>query len=180
MTEIAGIYGNSLYDLAVESEMTDLIQEQMQQIRQIFRENPQYLKILQDPSLAEKERIELMEMAFGAQAERYLVNFLKLLCERNILTEYGSCCEVFTKRYYADQEIAQAVVTSAIDLTEEQQEALKKKLQTVSGKKILLTLKKDPAVLAGVCVELEGKVFDGTVHSRMAGLSKRLSKITVP
>ena len=33
----------------------------------------------------------------------------------------------------------------------------------MSGKTVVMELKTDPSVLAGVRVELEGKLFDGTV-----------------
>ena len=48
----------------------------------------------------------LIEEAFGGQAERYLVNFLKLLCERKILREFAGCCEEFIRRYNSAHGIA--------------------------------------------------------------------------
>ena len=58
-------------------------------------------------------------------------------------------------------------------------EALKQKLEKVSGKKISLVQKIDASVLAGLCVEIEGKQLDGTVQSRITGISKKLSEIIV-
>ena len=40
MTQIARLYGGSMYDLAAEEQLTDTVLEQMQTIRQLFRENP--------------------------------------------------------------------------------------------------------------------------------------------
>ena len=157
MTQTARVYGGSLYDLAAEEQLTGAIMEQMKEVRNIFRENPDYLKLLAEPSIPKKERTDMIETAFGTQAERYLVNFMKLLCERGILGEFGGCCEEFTRRYNVDQGIAEAVVTSAVVLSEEQMKALKTKLEKISGKKISLIQKKDPSVLGGLRVELEGK-----------------------
>ena len=99
MTQIARLYGSSMYDLAAEEQLTDTVLEQMQTIRQLFRENPDYVKLLSEPSIPKEERTKLLDTAFGTEAERYLVNFLKLLCERGILGEYSGCCEEFTRRY---------------------------------------------------------------------------------
>ena len=85
MTKTARVYGGSLYDLAAEEKLDGQIMEQMIAVRQIFRENPGYLKLLGEPAIPEDERLKMIEEAFGGQAERYLVNFLKLLCERKIL-----------------------------------------------------------------------------------------------
>ena len=157
MTQIARLYGGSMYDLAAEEQLTDTVMEQMQEIRQLFRENPDYVKLLSEPSIPKEERTRLLENAFGTEAERYLVNFLKLLCERGILGEYAGCCEEYTRRYNADHNIVPAVVTSAVTLTQ----------------------KKDPTVLAGLKVELEGKQLDGTVKSRLDGLSRKLNELIV-
>lgn len=179
MTKTARLYGGSLYDLAAEEQLTGAIMEQMMEIRQLFRDNPDYVKLLGEPSIPQAERIDLIEKAFGAQAERYLVNFIKVLCERNLLGDFGGCCEEFARRYNADNGIAEAVVTSAVTLNEEQMEALKQKLEKVSGKKISLVQKIDPSVLAGLCVEIEGKQLDGTVQSRITGIQKKLNEIIV-
>ena len=46
MTGIARVYGGSLYDLAAEEQLTGSILEQMTQVRELFRENPEYLNNL--------------------------------------------------------------------------------------------------------------------------------------
>ena len=179
MTQTARMYGGSLYDLAAEEKLTDVLVQQVQQIREIFKENPDYMRLLSEPSIPKAERSKLIEDAFGGQAERYLVNFLKLLCERGIMREYAGCFEEFVRRYNADNGIAEAVVTSAVPLTEAQMTALTAKLEKISGKKISLIQKLDASVVAGLRVELEGKQLDGTVQGRMAGISKKLNEIIV-
>ena len=151
MTETARVYGGSLYELAAEEHLEEEILSEMKEIRALFRENP----------------------------EPYLVNFIKLLCEKNLLREFGGCQEAFQRRYYAAHNIAEAVVTSAASLSKEQEELLKKKLETMSGKTVVMELKTDPSVLAGVRVELDGKLFDGTVKGRLSELSRRISDTVV-
>ena len=179
MTQTARVYGGSLYDLAAEEKLTEQILEQMKEIRRIFSENPEYVSLLGQPSIPKKEREDMIEKAFGSQAERYLVNFIKLLCERNILHEFAGCCEEFTRRYHAEHGIAEAIVTSAAALKEDQISALKTKLEKISGKKVELKLVVDPTVLAGIRVEIEGRQLDGTVQSRLSGISRRLKDIIV-
>ena len=179
MTKTARVYGGSLYDLAAEEKLDGQIMEQMIAVRQIFRENPGYLKLLGEPAIPEEERLKMIEEAFGGQAERYLVNFLKLLCERKILREFAGCCEEFRRRYNTDHGIVEAVVTGAVKLKDDQMEALSAKLEKVSGKKIHLTQKTDPTVLAGLRVEMEGRQLDGTVQGRISDITKKLNEVVV-
>lgn len=179
MIQTARLYGGSLYDLAAEEQLTDVIKEQMQQIRELFSENQDYLRLLSEPAIAMEERKSLIETALGTQAERYLVNFIKILCERNLLGEYAGCCDEFTRRYNADNGIAEAIVTSAVSLSETQMIALQEKLEKISGKRISLIQKINPAVMGGLRVEIEGRQLEGTVQGRLSGISKKLQEIIV-
>ena len=179
MTATARLYGGSLYDLAAEEGLTDVLMQQTEEVRKLFQENPDYVKLLMEPSIPKKERTDLIETAFGAQAERYLVNFLKLLCEKGIIGEFSGCCQEFVRRYNADHNIAEAVVTSAVTLSQEQMKALKDKLEKVSKKQIHLVQIKDSSVIGGLRVELEGKQLDGTVQGRLSGLSRKMKEAMV-
>lgn len=179
MTKTARLYGGSLYDLAVSEGIADQVKEQADMIRQIFRENPAYLKLLSEPSVSLDERRGLIDEAFAGNAEKYLVNFIKLLCEKGYLGEYAGCCEEFTRRYYADHNITQAVVTSAVTLTDAQMAALTEKLSKKSGKQIILTNTVNPLVIGGLRVEIDGQELDGTVSGRLTGISRRLDNISL-
>ena len=56
---------------------------------------------------------------------------------------------------------------------------LKEKLKKISGKEIILIQKTDPALLAGVRVELDGKLLDGTVKNRISEISDKIHHATV-
>ena len=124
MTKTAKIYGDSLYDLAAEEKLTEEILPQMEQIMALFKENPDYLTLLSEPSIPKTERVGLLDKAFEGQLSLYLLNYLKLLCESGMLREYRDSCRQFKARYNEDHNIAEAVVTTAVALTEAQAQAL--------------------------------------------------------
>ncbi len=179
MTGTARVYGGSLYDLAAEENLTGIFKEELEVLRGVFRENPDYIRLLSEPAIPLDERLGLIETAFGQEAQRYVVNFIKLLTERSLLWEFGGCCDEFMRRYNQDNGIAEAVVTSAVELTDAQKSALRDKLEKLGGKKVTLITKIDPGVLAGLKVEMEGKQFDGTAAGRLAGISRRLEELVV-
>lgn len=59
MTETARVYGGSLYELAAEEHLEEEILSEMKEIRALFRENPEYPRLLSEPSIPRKERIGL-------------------------------------------------------------------------------------------------------------------------
>ena len=179
MTKTARLYGGSLYDLASEEKLTEEMLEQLDMVRALFKEEPSYLRLLAEPSIPKTERVGLIHTAFEGKIHVYLRNFLKLLCENGMLREFSDCCREFRTRYNEDHGIAEAVVTSAVPLTEEQKEALKARLEKISNKTIQLTLKVDPQVVGGIRAELEGRQLDGTLQERLSGLRKKVTEIIV-
>ncbi len=179
MTRTAKIYGSGLYDLALEDNLSEEIMKELEEVRKVFWENPDYQKLLSLPSIPKHERTKLIDEAFKDQVERYLLNFLKILCERGIIMEFGGCCDEYTRRYRIDHNISEAVVYSAVPLSAAQKDALKDKLEKISGKTVILTDKLQPSLIGGVRVELDGKQLDGSLKGRLSGISRKLDELTL-
>lgn len=176
MTTAWGLYGQSLYDLAAEEKADDQIMEEIEAVRGIFAENPDYITLLTEPSIPVKNRTQLLDEAFGGQIHPYLLNFLKILVEKGLLRGFSTCCSTYRRSYNKEHGISEAVVTSAVPLSEAQAQTLKEKLEKLSGKKILLTQRVNGKVLGGLSVELDGKLFDGTVGGRLDELRRRVTE----
>ena len=154
MTETARVYGGSLYELARRRHPEEEIPSRDEGDPSLFRKTRSIRDFYQSLRFREKSGIGLIDAAFGRSgAEPYLVNFIKLLCEKNLLREFGGCQEAFQRRYYAAHNIAEAVVTSAASLSEGTGRASEEKLEKMSGKTVVMELKTDPSVLAGVRVK---------------------------
>lgn len=149
MTELAKRYGGSLYDLAAEEQLTDQLLAELDVALDCFNQEPAYLRLLSTPGVPKKERCALLDKAF-AEAHPYLVNFLKLLCEENLLAELPGCVRAYRDRYNADHGIIEATVVSAVPLNDTSREKLLAKLQEMTGKTVRLTAKVDPSILGGL------------------------------
>ena len=179
MSKAGDLYGQSLYDLAAEENLTDEILGEMEAVKGIFNENPDYITLLSEPSVPKNERLQLVDQAFDGSLQPYLLNFIKILIEKGLLREFSACQKRFRKSYNEEHGIADAVVTTAIALDERELGLLKDKLEKISGKKILLKQKTDPSVLGGVRVDLEGQLFDGTVKGRLSELRRRVDETVI-
>ena len=176
MTTATSLYGQSLYDLAAEEGLTEEILKQMEVVEAIFRENPDYITLLLEPSIPRRERLGLVEEAFKDQLHPYLLNFLMILLENSLLRGFGATYRTYREAFNKDHGIAEATVTSAVALTESQVKALTERLEEMSGKTVQLKQKVDSSVLGGLRVEIEGKLLDGTVMGRLADLRKKVSE----
>ena len=101
MTKTARVYGGSLYDLAAEEKLDGQIMEQMIAIRQIFRENPGYLKLLGEPAIPEDERLKMIEerkcIWFRKQMHPFLADFAWNWRAYSLTVQYRAVFPVFRR-----------------------------------------------------------------------------------
>lgn len=179
MTPTGRIYGDSLYDLAKEENKEADILEQMDGVADLLRQYPEYLRLLSLPSIPKAERCGLIDQAFGGRIDGYLLNFLKILCEKGILSELSCCARQMRTRYHRDRGIVEAVATAAVSLSDSQRAALKKRLEDVTGRSVCLECRVDSGVLGGLRLDMEGVRLDGTVQSRLKDLRSEIAEIVV-
>lgn len=175
MTAAGKAYGDALYQLAAEENLQQPIAEQLGAVQQIFAENPAYAKLLDMPSVAKAERTKAIDEAFNGQVEPYLLNFLKILCEKGAVHILPECAAQYTARYNEERGIVVATAMTAVPLTNAQHAALQQKLATITGKTIELHNRVSADCLGGVRLEMEGVQLDGTVQNRLNELRRRLS-----
>ena len=120
MSKAGDLYGQSLYDLAAEENLTDDILGEMEQVKGIFKENPDYVTLLSEPSVPKKERLQLVDESLGESLTPYHLNFIKILIEKGLLREYSACYKRFRKTYNETHGIADALVTTAVTLSDAQ------------------------------------------------------------
>ena len=175
MTELAREYGDGLYALAEEENLTAGVLEQMQALKACFREQPDFLRLLSNMSLSKEERVRILDGALRGQVHPYVLNFLKILCERGALSEYEGCVAAYTALYNQAHGITEASVTTAAPLGNDQRKRLVEKLSAMTGRTVVLSEKVDPALLGGVLLEMNGKRYDNTVRRRLDGIRSAMA-----
>ncbi len=175
MTDSAINYGEALYALAKEEQLAETILSELEGVCDIFGANPDYLRLLSEPSVPKKERCAVLDEAFRGSIQPYLLNFLKLLCERGIIRQAADCLRAYRAKYNEENGILEATAMTAVALTKDQRQRLQAKLEQITGKRVDLQVKQDASVLGGIRLQMDGEEFDGTVRGRLDSLRRSLS-----
>ncbi len=176
MTELAREYGEGLFDLAREENLLDAIHEELNGLREGFSAEPRYLRLLQSHALSRQERLNILDEAFRGRVHAYVMSFMKLLLERGALYAFPDCARYYHDRWCEDKGIVEAKVVSAAPLTDAQRRSLVRKLGEISGKRVELLERVDPAVLGGLQVDMEGRRYDNTIRHRLALMRRHLTE----
>ena len=170
MTEVGSVYGQALYDLARSEKVEETVLSQLAVLRNSFREEPDFLKLLSTPALTKQERCAIVDDSFRGKLQPYLLNFLKILTEKGYIRHFFHCCDAYRDLYNEDHGIMPVHVVTAVALTADQEKRLKKKLETISGKTVELHCSIDPECLGGVRLDYGGVRLDDTVAHRLESI----------
>ena len=176
MTEVGNIYGESLYTLAKDEGLSDVIAQQLEALQQSIRQEPDFIRLLSSPNLTKAERCQIVDDSFRDRVHAYVLNFLKILTEKGYMRHFCDCCDAYFIHYHEDNGILPVTAVTAVALTAAQTEKLKQKLNQITGKQISLRNRIDPAVLGGVRLDYDGQRLDDTVSHRLDAVRDLLNK----
>lgn len=176
MTDIAKEYGAALFLLAKEEGKADDYARDLELVRGVFEENPAYAVLLSSPNIAKKERASLLEDAFGDALEGDVLSFLKLLCEKEHILLFNSCKAAYDELLSEDRKVSVATVKSAVPLTDTEKKTLIQKLEALSGRTVDAYYTVDESLLAGVVIEIDDKILDGSLKRQIRNLKEVISQ----
>ena len=174
MMKIGSVYGEALYELAKEENLSADIGAQLKVLKASFQQEADFLKLLSTPSLTKAERCQILDDSFRGQVHSYLLNFMKILTEKSYMRYFSDCANAYMNRYNQDNGILPVTAVTAVALSAEQTDKLTAKLNHITGKHVELINRIDPSCLGGVRLDYDGQRLDDTVSHRMATIQDML------
>ena len=171
-------YGRALFEITEELSSTERVLTDIAVVKQLFSDNPDYLKLLDTPAVSKEERVGLIDRAFGSLDE-HLVNLIKILAERHSAYLFRKIAEQYSSLYDESRGIERAEAISAVKLGDEQIKRLTSKLEAMTGKKIILKNTVDSSILGGLKLRFSGRQLDGSVKTRLERIEDGLKKVVV-
>lgn len=176
MTQTAKEYAEALFTLAAEESSEKLVSDGLKTVSQLLRKHPEYLDLLASPNIPVQERTAAIDEAFADSVCEYVVSFMKVLCEKNNIRLIHRCISEYEELYHATDGVTSANVISAVNLTKEEKEKLKEKLEKFCGKKVIMHYTVNQAVLGGLIVHVDGRVLDGSLRRRLRDIKEVIDK----
>ena len=167
MTEISKEYGTALFMVACEENEEKSYAEALENIKNAFLENPQYLELLSSPGVSLKERLAVIDGTFSDCVPEHIVSYLKLICEKGRMAYFLESVQAFKELFDESQRISVAKITSAVELTEDEKKKLNKKLESIANCKVQAEYFVDAVLMGGLIVEMDGKILDGSLRHRL-------------
>lgn len=169
-------YSEAIFMLAQENGMLEEYSAALDLVCEQFRAEPLYMQFLSSPNIPRSERQLAVKEAFEGAAPQDVLSLLALLIEHGKIGELYDITDGFEALKASALNTSVATVTSAVELTEAQLDALKHKLQAVSGKNVIIESNIDKSIIGGIVVELDGKLIDGSIRRQITEVKEVIGK----
>lgn len=176
---VSKVYAEALFDVALEGDKLDQVEQDLQAVCQLFVENPEFLELYRAPNIALAERKQILDQTFSDKLVPELLNFLKLLLDKNRGFYILQIGEEFQLLVEAHKGIIKGVVLVTCALSDDQIRKLEDKLSASTGKRVMLTQKIDPEIIGGLVVHLGDKVIDNSLKKKLDDMKEDLFQLIV-
>ena len=171
-------YGKALFLITEEDRVSDTVLADVITAEKIFKANPEYVKLLDSPAIPKDERVELVSKAFSGLDWR-LVNLIRILTEKRSIHLFDKVASAYHQLYDESRGILRVDVITAIPLTNEQSEAIRKKLSQSLGKTVVINNTVDSSILGGVKLRYNDVQLDGSVKTRLDKFERALKNTVI-
>ncbi len=177
---VSKTYGDALFELAVEENLTDSLMEEIQMVQTALKENEDFEKILMHPEIPKSEKLQVIENVFKGQTSDALTGFFRIVVTKGRYKDLPDIFAYFIARVKEYRKIGVAQVTSAISLSEEQKKKIEKKLlDSTQYETMEIEYKVDKSLIGGLLIRIGDRVVDSTIKHRLNSLTANLMKISL-
>ena len=179
---IARPYAQAAFEIASESKGLDKWSEALGVGRDLLGDG-QVTKFLANPKLTDEERLSFLTELFASAGGKTLIlaggnkhgtNFLKLLLEYERVSALPEISDHFDRLKANVENTVEVTVTSASPLSAAQQKTIAKALTERLGREVNLATEIDENLIGGAVISAGDVVIDGSLRSRLEGLSNAL------
>jgi F-type H+-transporting ATPase subunit delta len=176
-TAIARRYAKALFELQEPADIGPTA-DTLRLLAGAFSTSREFRALLLSPVFTREQKAAVVtQLAAKAGCPAITGRFLAHVVRKNRIAQIREMSEEFGK--FADQVSNRKVVKVSVarPMADEQQAAIRTKLEQVTRSQIDLAIHVDPAVIGGLEIRIGSTVYDGTVRGQLSRLRSALTKV---
>jgi F-type H+-transporting ATPase subunit delta len=142
----------------------------------VFSE-PRLAAIIVNPTLGVNARRDLTEgVLAAARTSTSVANLVRLLMRGERLTQLPDIARAYDGLVDRELGRVRVGVRAAAPLSDAVQQEIVTLARRLAGKDVLMSSEVDPELLGGVVLDVGGTVYDGSVRTRLARMSRTMAE----
>ena len=176
---VAKRYARALFEVAQQVKSIELIEQELKTIVDALKGNSEFQQILSHPQISAENKKQMMDALLGDTATIQTKNFIHLLIQRHRESQLADIVDAFIELANQARGYADAVVTTAKPLTEDELNKLAAQFGNVLKKTLRVQSVVDPTILGGVIVRIGDRLYDGSIAGKLQRFQQNLKQVQV-
>lgn len=165
-------YAQAAFELARESGNLNDWVVALSEISE-FMSNPEVERVLENTRVATEAKLNTIDQALG-NLPPLALNLARLLVRKGRTRLAPEIAIEFRRLADESQGIEHARAITAVALSDLERQALVARLESETGKRILLETEVNPEIIGGIILLTGDKMIDNSVRARLSALRERL------
>lgn len=174
LTTAARPYARAAFDIASDNNAIDQWTE-MLNLCSAVAENASMQAALDNPALNWQQSADLFNEVCGEKLDARGQNFIRLLAENDRLSLLPEIAALYHHYKAQAQGTVDAELISALDVSDDQKNAIAASLSKRLGKQVSLTTRIDESLIGGAIIRAGDMVIDGSIRGRLDKMSSTLA-----
>ena len=174
MSRIAIRYSKALFELALEKGQLAETEKDLLLIEDHIKNNDEFKSFLLNPLVAAKSKTDLLKKVFKDSIHPLTMNFLVLTSSKKRSEFLENIIDKFQELALEHNGIISAQVYAAVPLSSDQSEAIRKRLEKKTGKKVQLVEILEKSLLGGFIVKIRDSVVDYSLRRQLDRLKEKM------
>jgi F-type H+-transporting ATPase subunit delta len=175
---MAGRYAIALFDLALEEDKLEEVEEGLARIDTLLGESVDFARVVRSPVFSSQEQgSALIAIATHTGITGLTANFLQLLVKNRRLFALRDIVAGFRRLLADHRGEVTAEVISAAPLSQAQTDELKATLAAKTGKDVTLNQTVDASILGGLIVKIGSRMIDTSIRTKLNALKYAMKEV---
>lgn len=167
---LARPYAKAAFETAKAKEQLDSWSESLSRLAGVLSD-PEMQRVVSHPGLTADQKIALLKDVCGGELPEPVANFVHILADNRRLLLIPTIEQMFAGLRREHERTVDISLTTAFDLTSEQEEKLSQALARKLDRHIQLSSRTDRSIIGGVVIEAGDLVIDASVRGKLARMA---------
>lgn len=166
-------YATSLLETALEKRNLDLITTDIQLLVETLEESRELQLMLESPVVRPELKLSILKEVFSEKISKDTMDFIEFLVSKKRENLIGGIGNRFLELQDAHLGIANVIVTTSAEFSNEQKNVLQNKLEKILEKKVRLNFKTDNNLVGGFVAKVDDTLYDASIRHQLELLKKQ-------
>ena len=172
--ETAKRYAQAVFELAEESGNLATVRDDLNDLKELMSANEEFAGFIKNPLIDNDQRQSALNALLKGKIDELSLRFLRFLDAKSRLDALVLIAEELNAMYLEANNILEAEVISARDISDEQLSSIRQRLEKRFSKDVKIEVSIDPELIGGFLVKVGDTVFDFSISHQLENVKQKI------